>query len=177
MLNLLSLLLLSMAPLVTEEPRPVVIGQSFTFHSELLGEERTIQVHLPQDYVWSEASYPVVYLLDGETNFHHTTGTLDTLSRLGHVPDFIVVAVNNTDRVRDLSPRRLSAIPTDGEDKFPKSGGAADLSTFCRTSSFHMSMRPIEQRRTAFLSVIPWEDSSPYTLSSTEPICSMRTSR
>lgn len=123
----LAVLLVLSAPAAAGEPRPIVIGERITVHSELLSEDREIRIHLPRGYDWSgsETRYPVVYLLDGETNFHHTTGTLDTLSRLGYVPDLIVVAVDNTDRTRDLTPPRVTEVPPEGDDdRFPTSGGA-----------------------------------------------------
>lgn len=124
MLGRLALVALIASPASAEEPRPVVIGHEWTIHSELLEEDRTIRVRLPRAHAWGKARYPVVYLLDGETNFHHTTATLDTLSRLGHIPELIVVAVDNTDRTRDLTPRREHLPAEDEEDRFPTSGGA-----------------------------------------------------
>lgn len=122
--SLIALLFATVLPARAEEPRPIVIGQRFSLHSEILGEDRELQIHLPTGYESSGTRYPVLYLLDGETNFHHTTGTLETLSRLGYIPDLIVVALDNTDRTRDLTPARTT-VPTEGEeDRFPTSGGA-----------------------------------------------------
>ena len=61
-------------------------------------------VHLPDGNATSQASYPVLYLLDARSNFHHTTGTLDALTRAGHAPESIVVGIANTVRMRDLTP-------------------------------------------------------------------------
>jgi len=133
MWNLLLLLLLGGT---VEEPRPIVIGERLTLHSELLGEDRIVQVHLPTSYAWADAAYPVVYLLDGETNFHHTTATLDTLSRLEYIPDVIVVGIDNTDRTRDLTPKRLTAIADGEEDRFPTSGGADTFLDFFERELF-----------------------------------------
>ena len=124
MLVLLALVLLSAASIPAEESQPIVIGRTITLQSELLGEDRGLRLHLPRDYTWSGTPYPVVYLLDGENNFHHTTATLDTLSRLAHIPELIVVAVDNTDRTRDLTPSRVHPVADDEEDAFPTSGGA-----------------------------------------------------
>ena len=50
---------------------PVVIGETSTIQSEILGEERSLMVHLPDGYAASQTSYPVLYLLDAVRNFHH----------------------------------------------------------------------------------------------------------
>ena len=41
----------------------------------------------------------------GDGHFHHTTGTVNFLSRTGRIPEMIVVGIpNTTDRTRDLTP-------------------------------------------------------------------------
>ncbi len=103
---------------------PVVIGETSTIQSKILGEERTLMVHLPGDYAQSQMSYPVLYLLDAGDNFHHTTGTIGALSQAGHAPEMIVVAIRNTDRTRDLTPTADTADPETGELAMPTAGGA-----------------------------------------------------
>lgn len=92
----------------------IVIGEQQTFRSTILGEDRTILVHTPAGYKRSKAAYPVLYLLDGEENFHHTTGLTTFLSGAQRAPEMIVVGVTNTDRVRDLSPTALKDMPNSG---------------------------------------------------------------
>ena len=87
-------------------------------------------VHLPAGYGTSQASYPVVYLLDAGRNFHHTTGTINALSAAGHIPEMIVVAINNTDRTRDLTPTADSPDPETGEVGMPTAGGADNFLRF-----------------------------------------------
>ncbi len=103
---------------------PIVIGETTTIQSTILGEERELLIYLPAGYENSTQNYPVLYLLDALTNFHHTTGTVQALARVGHSPDMIVVAVRNTDRTRDLTPTNVRQ--QEGEDgpDFPTSGGA-----------------------------------------------------
>ena len=122
------LLIVSFAlPTVAE---PVVIGETSTIQSEILDEQRGLMVHLPDGYETSQASYPVVYLLDARSNFHHTTGTIKALSRAGHVPDMIVVAIMNTDRTRDLTPTADSPDEETGEVEMPTAGGADNFLRF-----------------------------------------------
>jgi predicted alpha/beta superfamily hydrolase len=44
------------------------IGHYETVHSSKLNEERRLLVHLPDDYETSSKKYPVLYVLDGETD-------------------------------------------------------------------------------------------------------------
>lgn len=106
---------------------PVTIGESFELESTVLGETRPYLIGLPDGYENSEQSYPVIYLLDGDGHFHHTTGTAQFLSRAGRIPPMIVVAIPNTsDRTRDLTPPIIKS----GEDRFATAGGADNMLQF-----------------------------------------------
>jgi len=83
-------------------------------NSEILNEDRDLVIYLPDDYHTSENRYPVLYLLDGRTHFHHATGAVNFLSVYGKIPDMIVVSVINVDRNRDFSPVHDASIPTSG---------------------------------------------------------------
>ena len=83
-------------------------------HSEILNEERKLIIYLPEDYYASENRYPVLYLLDGKTHFHHGTGAVNFLSTYQIIPDMIVVAIVNVDRNRDFSPVPVESMPTTG---------------------------------------------------------------
>lgn len=120
---LAALLVASTAPARADTGEPIVVGETHTLRSEVLGEERRLLIHLPTGYAQATGGYPVLYLLDGETRFLHTVGTLDSLARDGHVPPMIVVGVTNTDRTRDLTP--VHPEPAEGEpDRVPTAGGA-----------------------------------------------------
>lgn len=108
---------------------PIVIGESETMFSKVLDEERTLLVRLPPGYEGSQTAFPVLYLLDARTRFHHTTGNLASLARSGHVPEMIVVAVVNTNRTRDLTPPWTGPVPEDdpqGRGPAIQAGGGAD---------------------------------------------------
>ncbi|MDE2754086.1 MAG: alpha/beta hydrolase-fold protein [Gemmatimonadota bacterium] len=97
------------------------LGERRELHSDVLGERREIIVGVPAGYEGGDEMYPVVYLLDGPSHFHHTTGTARFLARNGRMPDVIVVAIANTDRTRDMSP------PIQSEEGPPRPGaGGAD---------------------------------------------------
>lgn len=95
----------------------VVIGERLSLHSDILGEERTILVYRPPGSETGgagKAVYPVIYLLDGDAHFHHTSGVVSFLAANGLMPPVIVVGVANTDRTRDLTPARVAEMPTSG---------------------------------------------------------------
>jgi predicted alpha/beta superfamily hydrolase len=73
--------------------------------SKILNEERQIQVSLPTSYDSnSDISYPVLYVLDGEWNLAFFAGMLNRMHLSEAAPEYIVVGINNTNRVRDLTP-------------------------------------------------------------------------
>jgi predicted alpha/beta superfamily hydrolase len=108
----------------------VVIGARQVIHSEVLGEDRPFTVSIPMGYVRAQGRYPVIYLLDGFSSFHHTVGTVTHLASQGRMPAAIVVAIHNTDRQRDFSP------PTENPEilsRFPEAGGADRFLEFITT--------------------------------------------
>ncbi|WP_232371901.1 alpha/beta hydrolase-fold protein [Salinimonas iocasae] len=73
--------------------------------SEVLNETRELMVHLPNNYDrYTDTSYPVLFLLDGQRNFAHAAGTLVLLNQSGMASEMIIVAINNTYRTRDFTP-------------------------------------------------------------------------
>jgi len=103
---------------------PVVIGQKKVIHSNILKEDRTYQIYLPQSYNWAlDRNYPVLYVLDGESTFIHTTATVDFLSSTSEIPELIVVAITSTVRVRDFTQ-------TDWSSHWIGGGGANNFKNF-----------------------------------------------
>jgi pimeloyl-ACP methyl ester carboxylesterase len=106
-------------------PQPVAIGFETSLHSEVLDEERPILVSLPRGYERSSGGYPVIYLLDGQANFHHTTATVELLARSGRIPESIVIGIAST-----IRPRDFTAIAA---GQGPPSGGAGRFLAFLET--------------------------------------------
>ena len=118
---LLAIGLLSLAACTSsEEGEPIVIGQTVTLRSEVLEEERTLKVHLPQGYESATGHYPVLILLDGPRHFHHVTGVTEFLAANFKALPVIVVGVANTNRTRDLTP----PTETPEDSTFAGNGGA-----------------------------------------------------
>ncbi len=85
----------------------IVLGTFRIIPSKILNEERTLLIHLPEDYAHNSTSYPVLFLLYGDhvtTYFGETVSILDRLGQTGRIPEMLLVAVTNTDRYRDLLP-------------------------------------------------------------------------
>lgn len=109
----------------------IILGQSFTLSSEILGEERPYFIYLPENYQENGNPLSVMYLLDGHNNFHPTTGIIKHLNRNGRIPNMMVVGIpNTTDRTKDLTP----AIKKDMEAKkqFATAGGADNMLAFIK---------------------------------------------
>ncbi|MCB9265403.1 MAG: alpha/beta hydrolase [Lewinellaceae bacterium] len=92
----------------------VVIGNIDTINSEILGETRTVWIHVPESTAMSSsATYPVVYLLDGSGHFPSVSGMIRQLSTTnGNMicPEMIVVGILNTNRTKDLTPTVVESI-------------------------------------------------------------------
>ena len=87
------------------------VGTNHLIHSEILGEDRKIQIQLPEGYDHSDTSYPVVYVLDGQRFFLHTVGLTTSFMQYDFTPEFIVVGITNKypDRFKHFG---------DGKEKF-----------------------------------------------------------
>ncbi|TXF91204.1 SH3 domain-containing protein [Neolewinella aurantiaca] len=130
MRTLLSLLLLTIFCTCVRAQSPVAFGQRYEIHSEVLCEERVLNVLLPTEYKDSvHHDYPVVYLLDGAVNedFFHAAGLLRYFDDHEMMPPTILVGIANVDRKRDFT--YPSSDPRDQRD-FPTTGGSAKFIEF-----------------------------------------------
>lgn len=75
-----------------------------TLDSEVLNEQRQYQVLLPEDYSASSQHYPVIYRLDGAGNIPLMKEVLGRLRDGNAAPEVIIVAIENTERLRDMYP-------------------------------------------------------------------------
>lgn len=115
--------------------------EKITIRSEVLGEERTIVVRLPEGYEKNTRKYPVLYVLDGEYFFQQAISAVQFLSELGYdrgqhrIPELIVVGIVNVDRDRDYTPTH-APVQSDGRLSFPTSGGAEAFQEFLENEVF-----------------------------------------
>jgi predicted alpha/beta superfamily hydrolase len=125
--------LVALFPSAQDASRSIAIGERFSIHSAILGEERPYWVYVPVSYRatrYAPRHYPVLYLLDGDANFYSATGTVQFMSSgvsgSIQIPELIIVAVLNTDRTRDLTPTRTLRRPGSGDDPSLKNSGGGD---------------------------------------------------
>jgi len=87
---LFAALLLNVPPASGDDARVV-----HEIDSEHTGRTQTIEVSLPQAYAdHPESDFPVLVLLDGESNISHTTAVAEYLAETGAIPEIIVVGVH-----------------------------------------------------------------------------------
>lgn len=129
---ILSLSVTSQAQEITTYKNPLVVGETLTFHSEILQEDRKLNIYLPQNYVAdSTKTYPVIYVLDGslDEDFIHIAGLVQfcSFSWINTLPETLVVGIANVDRQRDFT------YPThhkQDQQDFPTSGKSAAFINF-----------------------------------------------
>jgi predicted alpha/beta superfamily hydrolase len=88
------------------------LGVTRTIESTILSEDRKVFVHLPASYNTSGNAYPVLYLLDGTPAFLLEMIAITTRLRNDrNAPEMIIVAIENTDRNRDMMPVVANDLP------------------------------------------------------------------
>lgn len=95
-------------------------GTRDSLYSEILQEQRILQIILPKNYKpESNDKYDVLYLLDGEWHTNIASQIEPYVKDNGFKPSSIIVGVINVDRNRDLLPTKGESLPTSGgADKF-----------------------------------------------------------
>jgi len=115
-----------------EKAAPLVVGETFTIDSKVLGETRRINVYPPPGYAESrDVRVPVLYMPDGgmAEDFLHVAGLVQVSVGNGTMRPFLLVGIENTERRRDMTG------PTeDAEDKkiAPRVGGSQAFRKFLR---------------------------------------------
>ena len=104
-LTLLVVLVLGTQRLVFAQEVTAKLGVARTVKSAILNENRKVLVHLPATYDTSGKSYPVLYLLDGTEAFLlQMIAITNRLRNDRNAPEMIIVAIENTNRDRDMMP-------------------------------------------------------------------------
>lgn len=116
----------------SENASPLIIGETFTIDSKILGETRRMNVYFPPGYADSpNARFPVLYMPDGgiAEDFLHVAGLVHVSVGNGTMRPFLLVGIENTQRRRDMTS------PTENpEDKkiAPQVGGSETFRAFIR---------------------------------------------
>lgn len=117
---------------IIKQKEAFTIGETLEIESPILGENRILNIYLPNGYSKATSkTYPVVYLLDGsvDEDFIHIAGLVQfgSFSWINMLPETIVVGIANIDRKRDFT------YPTTNEkDKkdFPTTGSSEKFIRF-----------------------------------------------
>ena len=81
----------------------IVIGQAINLNSQILNQEREIQVHLPSNYKDSiTKQYPVLYVVDGQDYFSPAVSFQKMIAKRGIVPQMIIIGIKT-----DIVKRRI----------------------------------------------------------------------
>jgi predicted alpha/beta superfamily hydrolase len=113
----------------------ITIGTTRVVQSQVLKEDRKVYIYLPESYAQSSGyrRYPVLYVRDGGKFFQSFAGVVQHLTSdaTPHAPEMIVVAIVETDRVRDSAPTRsLQGFTGKTDEGFSSSGGGANFRRF-----------------------------------------------
>jgi uncharacterized protein len=95
-------------PSQIESTKPFVLGVIDKIQSKYLGEERILNIYLPEGYNKNDTTkYGVTYLLDGsaDEDFIHIVGLyqFNTFEWINRVPKSIIVGIATVDRRRDFT--------------------------------------------------------------------------
>ena len=98
----------------------ISIGERISLDSKLLNQNRELLIYTPASYSLNESSkFPVLYMVDGDYNFHYVTGLIELLSSISsEIPEMIVVGISGKGTT---TYRKQSKPPYEVKDK-----GSAD---------------------------------------------------
>ena len=119
------------AAAATDQPSPLVIGETLSVESRILKERRRINIYLPAGYAESTNRFPVLYMPDGgiAEDFLHVAGLVQVSTGNGTMRPVILVGIENTQRRRDMTG------PTQNEEDkkiAPQVGGSHAFRAFIR---------------------------------------------
>lgn len=88
--------------------KPLSFGHESTIKSALLGEDRILNISLPDGYNQKDTiKYPVIYVLDGsiDEDFIHISGLVQysSFEWVNYIPKSIVVGIATVNRKRDFT--------------------------------------------------------------------------
>ncbi len=113
----------------------IPMHETFTIHSNILGEDRVINIWIPPNYSTTKDSLPVIYMPDGgiAEDFPHIANTISKLVMENKIASAILVGIQNVERRKDLTG--FTEIEKDKEVA-PVIGGAEKFRSFIRDELF-----------------------------------------
>ncbi len=107
--------------------------EELKIYSNNLNEEREICIYKPSSIEDFGEAIPVLYLLDGDTNFTFVSATVDYYVKTYRIPPLLVVGVKSTDRRRDFS---LIQTRKSSPDLLDNEFGVENFTRFMKTELF-----------------------------------------
>jgi hypothetical protein len=111
---ILYILLLGVETAFGQNKTDMLLGSKFIIKSNILNEERTCLISLPDSYndtTQTAKKYPIIILLDGYTHFKTASGIVHFMSsnrnRNNLMPESIIIAIENVDRERDFTHTKI----------------------------------------------------------------------
>ena len=108
------IIFLGVQTVFAQNNKDIIIGSKFIINSNILNEDRTCLISLPDSYSDSseeKKKYPIMILLDGSTFFKTASGVAHFMSsdrnRNHFMPETIIVAIENIDRERDFTVTKI----------------------------------------------------------------------
>jgi predicted alpha/beta superfamily hydrolase len=94
-----------------------IVGKTIQLLSDILNEEREIQIYLPEDYQVSNEKCPVIYVFDSQKYFLNAVAYQQNLRFQEETPGFIVVGIKTKDNERRKLYNSESSIFSDYLEK------------------------------------------------------------
>ena len=117
---IIALLIISAFSFGQEMTSNIVLGQTIAIETKVLNETREVFVYTPDGYDDGNESFPVLYVLDGESKFFIATAIANFLATNQRIPRTIVVGIPNVARNRDFTPAVEPQPTIGGADNFIK---------------------------------------------------------
>jgi predicted alpha/beta superfamily hydrolase len=76
------------------------VGKTILLKSEILNQDRKIQIYLPENYHTSKVKCPVIYVFDSQKYFLNAVSYQKNLDYVDETPGFIVVGIKTKDSER-----------------------------------------------------------------------------
>ncbi len=90
---------------------PLVYGEQLTLQSKILGEEVSLNVHLPKSFheASKDHTYPLVFINDshGEEFFLTVAGLVKHMGELDRMPESIVISLNDGGHIPEILTRGM----------------------------------------------------------------------
>ncbi len=75
------------------EEQDLVVGKTLLLESEIMKDQRELQIFLPESYQDSDVDFPVLYILDGQRYFLHGISLQQSFLKFKQTAEYIIVGI------------------------------------------------------------------------------------